>query len=321
MNAPQSETLASAGTIVNPGEILRSARESHGVSLAVVSLQLNIPERILQQIEAGDFSHLPGHTFARGYVRAYAKLMELDQSRLVQEFDRYTGTNATGSQVHSLSNIEEPARLSSIGLRLFTFVLLLILVGSAFFLWQEGRLTGKAGPTPSVLGRIEVEGADGKTQIHSLDEPEEPVVAAAAPVQVTPSVAPAPATNEPQTHTEPSIAPTTPPTSTTSPPLNNVAPAETANSSAVEQVSSPAAGEARLDLVFTADCWLRIVDADGRVLLNALVRSGQSRTLQGRPPLNLRIGFARGVQLTFNGEPVDLKPYTRGETASLKLGQ
>ena len=109
MAAPHQEQAAPMGN--NPGETLRKAREDKGLTLSAVAQQLNLTERALARIEAGDFSQLPGHTFARGYVRAYAKLLGLDQTRLVQEFDQHTGTNASGSSVNSLGRIEEPSRL------------------------------------------------------------------------------------------------------------------------------------------------------------------------------------------------------------------
>jgi hypothetical protein len=48
----------------------------------------------LSNLEAGAFDKLPGHTFARGYIRAYAKLLGMDQAVLVQQFDQSTGTDA-----------------------------------------------------------------------------------------------------------------------------------------------------------------------------------------------------------------------------------
>ena len=64
-----------AAPMGNSGETLRKAREDKGLTLSAVAQQLNLTERALARIEAGDFSQLPGHTFARGYVRAYAKLL------------------------------------------------------------------------------------------------------------------------------------------------------------------------------------------------------------------------------------------------------
>lgn len=63
-----------------------------------------------------------------------------------------------------------------------------------------------------------------------------------------------------------------------------------------------------------------MTDADGKVLLSALKRSGERIELTGKAPMELRLGFARGAQVRFNGENVDVAPYMTGETARLKLG-
>ena len=99
MKAAQPEVLAA--TRVNPGETLRQARENNGWTLAEVALKLNLTASSLSNLETGAFDKLPGHTFARGYIRAYAKLLGMDQTSLVHEFDLYTGTDANGSNVHA----------------------------------------------------------------------------------------------------------------------------------------------------------------------------------------------------------------------------
>ena len=99
--------------------------------------------------------------------------MGLDQTRLVQEFDQHTGTNASGSSVNSLGRIEEPSRLSRSFMRFFGFALLLALAAAAWFWWQE-HTAREASTTPvSALERIEVESADGTTEIHLLDRADE----------------------------------------------------------------------------------------------------------------------------------------------------
>ena len=56
------------------GETLRAARENRGWSLQDVASQLNLTRQMLGDLETGDFGELP-HTFARGYLRAYALLL------------------------------------------------------------------------------------------------------------------------------------------------------------------------------------------------------------------------------------------------------
>ncbi|MFH7359960.1 helix-turn-helix domain-containing protein, partial [Pseudomonas syringae pv. tagetis] len=77
----------------------------------------------------GHFEKLPGHSFARGYVRAYAKLLDLDEAALFEQFVQFTGTDGKGSSVHALGRIEEPVRLSHNILSIVSVLLLVILVG------------------------------------------------------------------------------------------------------------------------------------------------------------------------------------------------
>lgn len=328
MIAPHSE--AAVPTSNNPGETLRVARESKNLSLQAVAQQLNLSERSLARIEAGDFSQLPGHTFARGYVRAYAKLLGLDQSRLVQEFDQHTGTTATGSSVTSLGYIDEPVRLSRSMVRFFLFALMLVVAGGAYYWWQEQQNVVQSGPAVTALERIEVEAADGTTEIHLLDRADdqadepEPEAAASEPATEPEDPAPAADASEPaseeQTTAESTQAAQTP--ASQAPTIDTPAEAEAA-SAPVQSAQAPvvAVGEGLLELRYTADCWTQVTDAEGRVLLSVLAKAGSSRTVSGKAPLDLRLGYASGVQVSYNGEAVSLAGHTRGETARLKLGQ
>ncbi|MEL7558930.1 RodZ family helix-turn-helix domain-containing protein [Stutzerimonas chloritidismutans] len=331
MIAPHSEAAAPTA-LGNPGETLRAARESKNWSLPAVAKQLNLSERSLTQIEAGDFSQLPGHTFARGYVRAYAKLLGLDQNRLVQQFDQHTGTDATGSSVNSLGHIDQPVRLSRSMVRFFTFILTLVIGVGAFLWWQDRSARTESGPSVSALERIEVEAADGTTEIHLLDRAEEPVeLAIEEPVSSTPSTAnelqvpntePLPLAEQPAVETEDGMpvqqAEGEPSSEAPAAAQADATPAPVADVAEAEPV---APGEGRLTLNYTADCWTRVTDAKGEVLYSGLAKAGSSRTLVGATPLDLHLGFASGVQVSYNGEPVSLSGKTRGETARLKLGQ
>ncbi|QKE64339.1 helix-turn-helix domain-containing protein [Aquipseudomonas campi] len=349
-----SHPEAVAASRVNPGETLRKARESKNWVLTEVAAQLNLTPQALQQLESGAFEKLPGHTFARGYVRAYAKLLGMDQNRLVSEFDQFTGSDASGSRVHSLGRIEEPVRLSQSILKMVSLCLLLALGAGAFFWWQAGA--GNIPTLPADLGleHVEVEGADGTTEIHPLDEPEDQAVADAqgavepvAPVLpaelaaqpevpvaseavMLPAVAaPADAGSQaplvPQPDAQPPVVPAAPaPAASPVQPAPATPPApEPAAPVVSEPVVAlvPAAGESKVHLQFTADCWTQLTDATGKVLLSALKRRGESIELVGKAPLELRLGFARGAQVRLDGQPVDVAAFTHGETARLKLGQ
>ncbi len=328
MKAAQPEVLAA--TRVNPGETLRQARENNGWTLAEVAKKLNLTASSLSNLEAGAFDKLPGHTFARGYIRAYAKLLGMDQAALVHEFDLYTGTDANGSNVHSLGRIEEPVRISHTILRIVSLLLLIAVIGGGFIWWQDQtsmRAKDLIGLAPE---HVEVEGADGTTQIHPLDEPEDqavaeakvesesPVEAQAAAEQTQSSALALPLASAPVVS---GAAPAEPATSVASAPVAPVAPAPAVSPAVAAVESAPVAGAGKVSVQYSADCWTQVTDATGKVLFGGLKRKGENLEVSGKPPLSLRLGFARAAQVTYNGQAVDVAPFTSGETARLKLGQ
>lgn len=333
MKAAHPEVVAT--NRVNPGETLRQARESRSWSLPDVALRLNLTVTSLTNLENGQFEKLPGHTFARGYVRAYAKLLELDQAALVEQFDQFTGTDGKGSSVHALGRIEEPVRLSHNILRIVSLLLLVILVGGGFFWWQDQATLRGKDQSGLNMEHVEVESADGTTQIHPLDEPEEPAVAetpasgqtslplnTGAPASEAPAAAPAApassvtghATAQPQT---PAAA--TPPASAPQAPVAapNVPSMPTAPA---EQPAPVVAGAGQVTVQFVADCWTQVTDGNGKVLVSGLKRKGESgcqRQAAVDPASGLRARCAGQLQRSACG----CSTFTSGETARLKLGQ
>ncbi|WP_053147789.1 RodZ family helix-turn-helix domain-containing protein [Pseudomonas sp. P97.38] len=349
MKAAHPEVVAA--TRVNPGETLRQARESNGWSLAEVAHKLNLTVTSLSNLEAGAFDKLPGHTFARGYIRAYAKLLGMDQTVLVQQFDQYTGSDAQGSNVHSLGRIEEPVRVSHTILRIVSLLLLIAVIGGGFVWWQDQTSQRNKEPVAMNPEHVEVEGADGTTQIHPLDEPEDQAVvegqaegetnlalpqspddadaqAGAEPAVPAPTTPAAPSTGGAPIATAPA-APGTPAPTVAAPathaapvaPAVPAAPATPAAPAAPATSVAPAAGEGQVQIQFTADCWTQVTDGNGKVLFSGLKRKGDSTSINGKPPFAVRLGYARGAQVSYNGQPVDVAPFTSGETARLKLGQ
>lgn len=339
MKSAQPEAVAV--NRVNPGDTLRNAREQKDWSVAEVAAQLNLTPSRLSQIESAEFEKLPGHTFARGYVRAYAKLLGLDQAVLVEQFDLFTGSNAVGSNVQGLGRIEEPVKYSQRILRFVSFALLVALAVVGFYWWQGQAERQATEQSAANMGHVEVEGADGATQIHPLDEPEDQAVEAAqeaAPLDLGTTAA----TTDGGETAPPSAAeegePVAAPSAPTAPAQDNaaqtaavVAAAPAADASAAtpaapaaptEAAPVAAAGEGSVAINFSADCWLQLTDANGKVVFSGLKRKGETLQAVGTPPLALRLGFARGAEVSYNGQQVDVTPHiANGGTARLSLGQ
>ena len=80
-------------------------------------------------------------------------------------------------------------------------------------------------------------------------------------------------------------------------------------------------GDNTIDLTFSEDCWFEIRTAQGGLLYADLGRSGQSRRYTGAAPFRLKLGYSPGVSLRYNGEPIDLEPYTQQEVARILLDE
>ena len=69
------------------GQYLRAAREQRGVSVGEVASLLKLSVRQVEAIEADDWQRLPGQTFARGFLRNYARLLQLDGDMLLAHLE------------------------------------------------------------------------------------------------------------------------------------------------------------------------------------------------------------------------------------------
>jgi cytoskeleton protein RodZ len=66
------------------GTILREAREARGLTLAQVQEKIRIGTKFLDALETGKYEQLPTPVHTRGYLRNYARFLELDPKPLLE---------------------------------------------------------------------------------------------------------------------------------------------------------------------------------------------------------------------------------------------
>src|SRR6516164_503624 len=81
---PQPSSAKSATTSF--GERLKRERELRGVKLEEIAESTKIGKRNLVALEEEHFDQLPGGIFNKGFVRAYAKYLGLDEEQAVNDF-------------------------------------------------------------------------------------------------------------------------------------------------------------------------------------------------------------------------------------------
>jgi len=80
-------------------------------------------------------------------------------------------------------------------------------------------------------------------------------------------------------------------------------------------------GDDELVLACVEDSWVEVDNTQGERLYEDLLQRGETVRLLGSGPFHVKLGYAPGVTVRFNGEPIPLVPHTRENIASLVLGQ
>jgi cytoskeleton protein RodZ len=122
------------------GAQLRLAREAQGLSLADAAQQLKFAPRQIESLENERFERLPGPTIARGMLRNYARLLNLDPEPLVERMSPAGQTAPDSAQLAARFSQAVPfsdsGRRSTLVYAGFS-VAVLALVGVVAYEWQQ----------------------------------------------------------------------------------------------------------------------------------------------------------------------------------------
>ena len=102
-------------------------------------------------------------------------------------------------------------------------------------------------------------------------------------------------------------------------PIEPVVATESVVEKDVPPVAASPAERSQLHLEFGGESWVEIKDASGRTLHRQLNPAGSSANIQGQPPFDILIGNAAQARMTYNGRPIDLKPFVSVTVARFTL--
>lgn len=261
------------------GQAFSSAREQAGLSLEQVAASLRLSVRQVQALESDDAAALPSPTFVRGFIRNYAKLLNLDVDALLEIYRVYAPTATPGNiSLHSENiPILKHDKKAWLPYAMASGVVVLALAGWLAFMELRQHATDEAAaPAQTVAAEPEMIGEAVAPTPIALPEP------VSAPVAVS------------------GVAPETV-TAVAAPPV----------------VAAPAM--AKIVVRFTGQSWVSVTDRDGKELFNKNESAGAQAAVEGIPPLSLVVGNASAVQIQFNDKPVDLALHTKANVARLTL--
>ncbi|GAB2947303.1 helix-turn-helix domain-containing protein [Aquaspirillum soli] len=316
----------SSQSLVSAGVLLSNERVKRGISIQEAADYLKLSRKQVEALENDDYSSLPGTTFVRGFMRNYAKFLELDLEPIMAWLDSQVPNTAPdarpaaavtpqGTTASTESHKEKdtapatPATANAdTGSGIWKWLLPLLFVGAGL-VWYQSQ--------PSEATEANTEAA----------APAEAV--AKAPVATTPPVAetaatpPAPPAEAPQTPPPSAAAtPAVPPpvTATTAAPAVTPPTPVATTTTATAAPALPSNGNHQLRLVMKQDSWMEILDSKGERVVFGTQKAGKERIVEGTPPFKMTIGNATEVELFHNNQAIDLKKHIKkGTTAKLEL--
>src|SRR5271169_457758 len=140
-----------------PGAQLQAARQAAGLSLEQVAAQLKLAPRQVRALEEEDFAQLPGRTFARGFVRNYARLLNLDGDNLLRLLpDSARAPALEAPALHStaamIAELPSAGRVRPGFSRwVIPIVLIACIVAAATYEWYRGALAPPSEPKHAAL--------------------------------------------------------------------------------------------------------------------------------------------------------------------------
>lgn len=321
-----TQVTTNASATATAGAKLRAAREAAGLSIDAVAQQLKLAPRQVTALEEDDWQRLPGRTFVRGFARNYARFVQLDPDAVLALLPASDAAPALSRPTLAASPRpigEIPAeRVAKPSAARWIVPLLLLAAIAAVAYYELARPTLRLPPLLASLV-----GEHKPAQLETGPSPQ-PARTASAP---TPTTVPKPAdatTASPEATAAQTTSNSTPagsgvtvlPTPSTDTTAANDAPAATPTpASANAPSAAPPAGEAPLVLTFKGTSWAEVKDAKGRVVLQMTGGAGMTQTVSAVPPLELALGNAPEVGVTFRGQALDLSAYTRGNVARVSL--
>jgi cytoskeleton protein RodZ len=298
-------------TGASAGQMLRAARERKGLSVQEAADGLNLKPRIIEALETDSYEQLPPRTFVKGYLRAYAKLVDVKEYDVLAAFEQQQPEQPPERMQPALTHSDT----GGVGwLKWFVLAVALLLLGYLAFdayrppaspvVPEQPDAEAPQAPVPVVPAPTEQPAAEPQpapplqrdAQQQQSAEPSEPAQQAVQPTQ--PTAAPE------QTAQAPAEVPVR-----SEPPV--------ASEPAEDQ--RPAAPMAPLSISVDDESWIQVTDATGARRYAGLVQGPRTLRVDGAPPFDVVVGNAAAVEIRYAGERVSLPSRRPGRVLRLTV--
>jgi cytoskeleton protein RodZ len=281
------------------GEVLRKKRENIGLSIDHIANKLNLDSKLIELLEKNDYEKFNIETYLKGYLRAYAKFLDLDDDMVI---NLYKESNPEKTP-EILPNVKPKIQRNSPdrSVKLFSYIIGLAIALSILVWYQKNFLVQPSEENLKIANikiheNTNINGVDVDYKIiNHTNYWQWPINKAEKNYENNSNELELVGSEKTQDK------------------IKNIADTNEVSAYNIQQ------GNDTVVLNLTGDSWIEIYDGEGERLYLDLARSGKNYIINGNSPFNILLGAANNVSIEFNGSSVDIEPYIKFGIARFTL--
>jgi len=302
---------------ISPGARLRYEREQRNLSIQNVADHLYLETRVIKCLENDEYDSLPPGIFIRGYIRNYAKYLEIPSEPLIKGYRELA--NEVEEEEESQPTVQQqkqkPVRRTNqvsskdLWFKVLTFTIVITsLVLMA--LWRLNPIDSQRENAGDASTELIDNGESIQTLPINLEEEEMLLPSEGASEEENGSDNP----NATTTSTPP------PPVSSTN--SSETTEFETEQSLEVTEAVEPETGDERkLKIFFDDVAWVGVIDGTEKELKSGTVSKGEVLTLEGQPPFKIKSARLDKIRVEYKGKTFSLKNHPDRDGKNVVIGE
>ena len=281
------------------GEVLRKKRENIGLSIDHIANQLNLDPKLIELLEKNDYEKFNIETYLKGYLRAYAKVLDLDDDMVI---NLYKESNPEKTP-EILPNVKPKTQRNGAdrSVKLFSYIIGLAIALSILVWYQKNFLVQPSEENLKIANikiheNTNINGVDVDYKIiNHTNSWQWPINKAEKNYESNSNELELVGSEKTQDK------------------IKNIADTNEVSAYNIQQSNDTVV------LNLTGDSWIEIYDREGSRLFFDLARGGKNYIINGNSPFDILLGAANEVSIEFNGSSVNIEPYIKFGIARFTL--
>ncbi|WP_421849870.1 RodZ domain-containing protein [Marinomonas sp.] len=315
---------------INIGNRLKAKRLELEFDERYVATELKIPIDQVRALEANNFNYFRSVTFARGFLKSYCRLLQIDASEMLSAFD-----SEREDAEPTIKPVDKVNKQTNFGDPIVIFISVVIVAVLVFLVfWWPSQTNTPVTPneTKSEVGETVSAPEPAPTESISSESDNSVAIADVSSSNSATNVDVASDANTENANVQIEKAAgnggvVTGLSAETMAILEEagVKPEDVVRATAevpAELAASPKLPSYtdEVEIAFDADCWTEVRDASGKILFSGVKSAGSQLSLTGKAPYRVVLGCANGVSsLKYKGEEFDFSSFTRKDLARFEL--